>query len=123
MYYWNLLQKDDTKLVKKVLNIQTLLPSKNDWICQLKIDLEECDIRLSEIKNMKKEKFKTLVKKKIKNLAKEYLINLRSKHSKSDKLMHTNECKDYLKTESITVLEKKLLFSLKTRQVQWNTGI
>ena len=37
--------------------------------------------------------------------------------------MHTNECKDYLKTESITVFENKLLFSLKNRQVNVKINI
>jgi hypothetical protein len=32
MYYWNLIQKNDSELVKKVLNFQTLLPDKIDWI-------------------------------------------------------------------------------------------
>ena len=71
---------------------------------------------------MKKEKFKNLVYKKIKHLSKEYLITLRSKHSKSANLMHRNVLKDYLKTEQITTDEKKLLFALKTRQVDVKTN-
>ena len=71
MYYWTILQKDETEVVKKVLNCQTLLPSKNDWITQVQNDLEECGIELSEenISNMKKQTFKNLVLKKVKNLA------------------------------------------------------
>jgi hypothetical protein len=115
MYYWTILQKDETEVVKKVLKCQTLLPSKNNWILQLQNDLEECGIDLSEenIKNMKKEKFKNLVIKKIKSLATEYLVKLRGKHSKSENLMHRDSLKDYLKTENISVSEKKLLFALK----------
>ena len=112
MYYWNLLQKDDTELVKKVFVTQRSLVTKNDWVLQLQSDLEECRITLSEekIKSMKKESFKNLVNRQIKALANEYLISLRSRHSKSDKLLHTNCMKEYLKSEKITVEEKKRLF-------------
>ena len=69
MDYWNFLQKDGTEIVMKVFKTQTLMPVNRDWVLQLKSDLEECDIKLSEeeIRNMKKERFKTLVLKKIKN--------------------------------------------------------
>ena len=48
MYYWNLMQKDETELVKKVYNSQKLLPVKNDWVLQLQKDLLDCNITLSE---------------------------------------------------------------------------
>ena len=71
---------------------------------------------------MKKESFKNLVNRQIKALANEYLISLRSRHSKSDKLLHTNCMKEYLKSEKITVEEKKLLFLMKTRGVNVKTN-
>ena len=76
MYYWTLLNKDDSELAKKVLETQQLLSSKNDWVLQLQNDLKECRIELSEaeIKRMKKEQFKSLVEKRIKTLSMEYLI-------------------------------------------------
>ena len=85
MYYWTILQKEDNELVRKVFETQRLLSNKNDWVLQLKSDLEECNITLTEkdIKSMKKEAFKSIVKKQIKNLSMNYLINLRSKHSKT----------------------------------------
>ena len=39
MYYWNLLQKDDSELIRKVFNTQKLMPVKNDWVLQLQKDL------------------------------------------------------------------------------------
>ena len=85
MYYWNLLNKDESELARKVFMTQKSLPIRNDWVIQLQSDLEQCKITLTEeeIKSMKKEQFKNLVKKKIKMLATEYLVGLRSKHSKS----------------------------------------
>ena len=117
MYYWNLLQKDETELVKKVFLTQRSLATKNDWVTQLESDLKECEITLSEeeIKSMKKDTFKTLVKKQIKNAAKEYLIKLRNKHSKTENLLVKDCMKDYLRSGEITTEEKKLLFAMKTR--------
>ena len=86
MYFWNLLQTDDEELVKKVFNTQKSLVCKNDWVLQLRLDMEACNIILSEenIKSMKKESFKHLVNNKIKSLAKVHLLELRSSHSKSN---------------------------------------
>ena len=71
---------------------------------------------------MKKDKFKSIVKKQVKTLAQEYLLGLRSKHSKSENLLHTNSMKEYLKTDKITVSEKKLLFAMKTRATNVKTN-
>ena len=100
------------------------LPVKNDWVLQLQKDLLDCNITLSEesVKNMKKERFKSLVVSKIKNLSKEYLISLRSRHSKSQKLMHLDTAKKYLLSDEISTDEKKLLFALKTRAVNVKTN-
>ena len=48
MYYWNILQKDDSELLKKVYNSQKLLPVKNDWVLQIQSDLSACNISHSE---------------------------------------------------------------------------
>ena len=54
---------DNKELVKKVFIAQKLSPCKDDWIHQLREDLKECDINLSEneIKDMKKHTFRKLV--------------------------------------------------------------
>ena len=113
------------KLAKKVFSTQQSLSCKNDWVLQLRSDLEECTITLSEeeIKCMKKEKFKSIVKKQVKTLAQKYLIGLRSKHFKSENLMCINSMKDYLKTEKINLSEKKLLFAMKTRAINVKTNL
>ena len=122
MYYWNILQKDETEIVFKVFKTQTLMPVKNDWVLQLKNDLEECNIKLSDeqIRCMKKERFKSLVLNKIKTLAKKYLISRRG--SKSENLKHVNYMKEYLKSPHLNTEEKRLLFALKTRGVNVKTN-
>ena len=110
MYYWTILQKDDSELAKKVFITQRLLVTKNDWVQQLQSDLEECGITLPEarIKSMKKDAFKSLVKKQIRTLTMQYLVTLRSKHSKSEHLLIENGLKEYLNNSEITLEEKKL---------------
>ena len=44
-------------------------------------------------------------------------MNLRQKHSKSEKLLITDKLKEYLKSS-----KKRLLFSMKTRQVNVKTN-
>ena len=124
MYYWTLLQKDDSELAKKVFITQRLLVTKNDWVQQLQSDLDECGITLPEasIKCMKKDAFKSIVKKQIRSLTMQYLVTLRSKHSKSEHLMIENGLKEYLKNSEITLEEKKLLFTMKTRTVNVKTN-
>ena len=124
MYYWTILQKEDNELVRKVFETQRLLSNKNDWVLQLKSDLEECNITLpeKEIKAMKKETFKNIVKNQIKILSMNYLMNLRSKHSKTDNLLLDKGMKPYLKSSKITLDEKKLLFAMKTRSVNVKTN-
>ena len=68
-----------------------------------------------EISLMKKEKFKNLVNSRIKVLSTEYLENLKNSHSKSKNIYLSEEIKDYLVDEEITVEEQKLLFLLRWR--------
>ena len=64
MYYWNVLQKSESELVRKVLQTQQLSPVKNDWCVQVSADLKLCGITLteSEISRMSKHKLKNLVR-------------------------------------------------------------
>ena len=60
MFYWSILQKSESELVRRFLTAQELNPVKNDLCLQFKDDLNMCDINLntSEISTMKKSKFK-----------------------------------------------------------------
>ena len=90
------------------------------WMKIAELKLNALKLSEEEIRNMKKERFKTLVLKKIKNCAKEYLIS--KVWSNSEKLKHVNCMKEYLTSEQLTTDEKKLLFALKTRDVNVKTN-
>ena len=117
MYYHTLLQKSDDELVKTVFATQQKFSVKNDWIIQLLDDLSQCDISLSEseIRNMKKEKFKRIVNEKIRILSNEYLTNLQKSHEKSRKIYISDNMKQYLSSEDLTLEEKRMLFLVRNR--------
>ena len=68
MYYWTILKKEETELVKRVFIAMKEFRTKNDWLTQVESDLQSCDIQHTEaeIKAMSRYKFKTLVSKKMK---------------------------------------------------------
>ena len=88
---------------------------KIDWVQQVSADLEFCDIRYeeNEIKSMKQEAFRKVVGEKIKFKAKEYLTSLQMKHSKSMYLHQDTKMAEYLRSDQLSVREKKLLFKLR----------
>ena len=54
MFYWTILHKPDSELVKQVFNAQKLAPLKNDWVAQIEDDLNKYNMNLSRpLKNKK----------------------------------------------------------------------
>ena len=117
MYYWNILQMDESELVRKVYNVQQLSSCKNDWVLQIREDLAACNIRKSEseIKQMKKYSFKKLVSGCIKEISLNNLIEMKNEHSKSKNIWPSNEMKAYLTTNELSTAEKQFLFSMRCR--------
>ena len=103
LYFWDILHKNEDELVKKVFNLQEKFAVKNDWVLQIKNDLNECNISQSEneISKMSKYSFKKLIKEKIRTIAAQYLIALKEKHSKSENLEYSKEMQVYLRNESL----------------------
>ena len=116
VYYWNILQKPETELVKQVFNAQKIAPLKNDWILQIEDDLKLCNINYTEqeITNMSKAKFKAIVKESIRETARNYLIDLKNSHSKSKGLDNSYQLQPYLQCDSLSLQEKQLLFKFRT---------
>ena len=119
LYFWDILHKNESELVRKVFNSQKAFPVKHDWAFQVKQDLEDCNIDLTEdeISNMKKITFKKLVNEKIRLLAAQYLLTLKQQHSKSEHLTYSEQMQPYLRNESLKIEDKKLLFKLKNRLI------
>ena len=97
-----------------------MFPVKDDWIHQIESDLEDLGIEFDEvrIKNMKKAKFKEIVLEKMRESSHTHLLQEKDQNlSKLDELSSDYQMKDYLKTNRLTLQEKQLLFSLRTRMV------
>ena len=120
LFYWSILNKPESELVKQVFNTQKLKPVKNDWCLTVVEDLQQLDIYNSEneIANMKKSTFKTLITNKIRELASRFLNNLKDKHIKSKKLKNSHAMQTYLMSSELTTDEKQLLFSFRTNTFQ-----
>ena len=71
------MNKSNDELVKKFFNVQNQFSSKNDWIIQVKNDIDSLKLEKNEndIKHMKKYKFKKLVKKKLTESENNFLFN------------------------------------------------
>ena len=98
MYYWTILNKSESELVKAVYNAQKEYPTKNSWALEIQGVLKTCEIYNTEeeIKSMTKIKFKAIVKEKIQIRVMCYLIGLQNKHSKSKNLVMGAEMQKYL---------------------------
>ena len=123
MYYWTLLNKSDAELAKQVFQIQNKFSVKDDWVKQVKEDLDELEIQLSEgeISKMKYEAFKKVVKTKLNVKFFDYLLSLKSSHTKTQNLS-SYKLQEYLESENLTYKQKQLLFSLRTRSINVKTN-
>ena len=124
MYYHTLLQKSNEELVKTVFQTQQKFATKNDWIITLRSNLDQCNFLLSEseIKLMKKHKFKRLVSAKMKQLSDEYMITLQQSHTKSNRISITENIKQYLISDQLSLEEKRLLFQIRNRTCDLKTN-
>ena len=116
-YFWNILQREEKELVRKVYSSHKSFSVKNDWFLQIKSDLDECEIDLSEseISKMKKYSFNKLVKDKVNQIAAKYLIGLKERHSKSEYLKYSTSMQPYLRNENLSIQGKRLMFKIQNR--------
>ena len=125
MYYWTLLNKSNDELVKKVFDTQNQFRSKDDWIFQVEEDMKYLNFDLSEnaIKSMPKQAFKKILYEKLRLKATEFLYNYRDKENRSKtKNLKSFRLQPYLINENLSIKEKKLLFSLRTRMADVKTN-
>ena len=120
MFLWNILQKPEDELVRKVFNAQKSFPVKDDFIYQIECDCDDLGIEFDEkeIKNTKKETFKKMVKEKMKESSHSYLLQEKEKLSKLALLSSHYGMKDYLTTDKLSLEEKQLLFNLRVRMIE-----
>ena len=96
-----------------------MFTTKDDFINQIKEDCDDIGLEFDEeaFKSLKKDRFKALVKDKIRNAAHSYLLEKKGQLSKLDNLSSDYSLEDYLSSHRLSILEKQLLFRLRTRMV------
>ena len=119
MYLHHILHLGEDHLVSKVFSAQKADPTKGDWCIQVNDDLKELGLEYlssDDIRSMTKYKFKKIVKKALTRTVLQYLESL--KRTKSAKIESDNlNIQPYLKSESLSLNDKKLLFKLRSRMV------
>ena len=125
MYHWTILHKPDTHLVKSVHKVQTEMFHSSDWICQVRQDLDNLKIELSdeEIADMSKSCFRKLVDSRIRTKCTSYLQELINKHKKTKNLVPGGPFKEYLRSEKLTTKQKQLLFCLRVGSVDTKSNM
>ena len=104
MFFWHDMNKEKHEILYKFLSAQTLSSSRGDWIRQVRRDLAEIKLDLSdsEVENMPKETFKKLVKQKIETCAVKYLIEIKNAHSKTSKIEFSKfQTAEYMKSNKL----------------------
>ena len=121
MYFHYLLNGDEDSLVNKVLKIQMMKPSKDDWINQVNDDLNSLDITLTpeEIENLSKDQFRKIVQEKIELKTLEYLNCQKAKHSKVLHIQHHSlQLQSYFSPDNvINVQLAKFIFQARSRML------
>ena len=123
LYYWHILHRDKDELIFKFYKVQYYSPSEGDWVHQVRKDMEDIRLGLSEeeITAMSKHRFKLILKQKISKLA---ISNLESR--KKQKSMKLNikkfEPQEYLMSKNLSISEVQTLFKLRNNMSSGNRG-
>ena len=118
LYLWHILTREGCELINKFYRVQNYSPSEGDWVLQIRKDMAEIKLNLSEeeISLMSRYKFKKLVKQKINECAISYLVA-----RKKQKLMNLNiqtfEPQDYIISKNLSISEVQNLFKIRNSMV------
>ena len=121
MFLFNILQKDETEIVRRIYEAQKNDPSPGDFIHLVKSDCERIglDVSDNQISKMQKHQFRKLVKSKTSNAAFKYLKNMQQGHSKMKHIKYEKfELTPYLNSPVFNNNNRILLLALRTRTVR-----
>ena len=119
MYYWHILTRNEEELLYKFYSVQKYSPSVGDWVCQVKKDMTDINLQLSEseIKSLSKFQFQVIVKQKIQTMAIEQLMSKRKQ--KSIKLNKDRfNPQEYLLSKNLSISEVQNLDKLRNSIIE-----
>ena len=120
MYLWHILHRDESELLQRFLSAQQLWTGKHDWISQVRKNMSEIKLNLTDeqIKNMSKEFFKKQVKIKVEKLAITFLKKLQHSHSKTSKLVLDGfRPAQYLASPDLNKEQVQVLYKLRNQMI------
>ena len=122
MFLWNILQRNENELVKKVYNTQNIIATTGVWAISVKDDRIELGITETdeEISKMPILRFRSIVDKAVEKTALKVLNDIANdpKRSKSRNLIRDRlQCQEYFFHKSFHRSDIELLFSMRTRMI------
>ena len=120
LYLHNILQKNESELIRRVYEAQKDDPTPGDFCELVKDDCIDIGLNLSDedISKHKKKEFQKLVKKKVREAAFSHLIMRKNNHSKMKGLNYkTLKLQEYMSSPIFNSESRNLLFRLRTRTV------
>ena len=120
MFLHYILNQNENSLILKFFKAQKQNPVRGDWSEQITSDIEEINLQLTleEIKGLPQESFRSKLKRAIDTAAFKWLMEEKKSKSKLKKLNFENlKMQNYLGSNELETLEKKLLFQIRTRML------
>ena len=118
MYFWHIMHTDKNELLQRFLSAQELSSSPRDWIIQVRKDMLELKLDLSDeqICKMSKDIFSKYVKRKIEENAVKYLKE--NSGSKTSNLQFkTISREEYLTSKELSIEQVQTLYKLRNRMI------
>ena len=118
MYYWHILHRDTDELIFKFYSAQKHSPSEGDWVHQIRKDMADLKLELSEadIRSMSQYKFKNLIRNKMENLAISYLES-QKKQKCSNLNIKTFSPQEYILSKNLSISEVQTLFKIRNSMI------
>ena len=120
MYFWHILHKDESELLSRFLSAQQLSASQTDWIQQVRKNMSDIKLYLSDaqITNMSKEAFKIKVKHHVEISAGKYLNKMKHSHSKTSQLVLNGfSPAEYLFSSELDKEQVQVLYKLRNKML------
>ena len=120
LYLWNILHRNEDELVNRFLSAQQIWTSKKDWIQQVRKNMKEINLNLTDtqIMGMSYETFRRQIKIKIEMHVANYLKIIQDSHSKTRNLiMNGFRPADYLTSPDLTKEQVQVLYKLRNEMI------
>ena len=114
-----ILHEPEDSLIRRFFEAQAQNPIKNDWVSQVKLDLEQLSMTMDAVVTTPKYVFKKMLKEKVKVAAFKYLTEIKLTKSKAKNLSY--DClslQKYLSSNNtMNIAEKQFVFNARSNML------